>query len=373
MSAYHPECIVFPLIIVRSQPRIRSSELVAVFGHIPLITKQVQLSKENPIHQTRWDKPQLARSMREEMSRSNFKKLQDKGTTMNITMRDGYESELRIHKPAGPPADGSPLVVLAFGGGFVVGDNSQLSPYSGALAKLYGATVVNASYRLVPENPFPAAQNDVWDTLLWARDHASELGADPSKGFVLGGVSAGGNLSAALSQKWVDDEMSPSLTGVWLSVPLIFPSKPESRVPPEFKDAHFSREQNADAAFIGGNAIETIEGFQKPDWSSPICSPVNSSGPKKYIGLPRTYFQICGMDPLRDDGLIYERMLRKAGVETRMDVYAGVPHAHFAFLPSLSKSKKASMDTISNFGWLLRKPEAEIAAIAKVMAPPAGG
>lgn len=312
--------------------------------------------------------------MREEMSRQNFKKLPDKGTTMKITMRDGYESELRIHKPTSTPSGGSPLVVLVYGGGFVVGDNSQLSPYSGAMAKLYGATVVNVSYRLVPENPFPAAHNDVWDTLLWVKDHARELGAGPAIGFVLGGVSAGGNLSAALSQRWVDEEMSPPLTGLWLSVPLVFPlASPESHVPAELKEAHFSRVQNADAAFIGGGALDIIEGFWKPNWSSPICSPINSDGSKKYVGLPRTYFQVCGMDPLRDDGLIYERMLRKAGVETRLDAYQGVPHAHFAFLPSLSKSKKATMDTISNFGWLLGKPEATVADIAKVMAPPGGG
>lgn len=31
----------------------------------------------------------------------------------------------------------------------------------------------------------------------------------------------------------------------------------------------------------------------------------------------------------------------------------GVPHAHFAFLPTLGASKKALMDTFVGFGWLL--------------------
>jgi len=37
-----------------------------------------------------------------------------------IKMRDGYESEIIIHRPENPP-EKSPLVVLLYGGGFVVG------------------------------------------------------------------------------------------------------------------------------------------------------------------------------------------------------------------------------------------------------------
>jgi versiconal hemiacetal acetate esterase len=38
-------------------------------------------------------------------------------------------------------------------------------------------------------------------------------------------------------------------------------------------------------------------------------------------GLPRTYLAMDGPDPIRDEGYLYEAMLRKAGVQTRTDHY----------------------------------------------------
>ena len=38
-------------------------------------------------------------------------------------------------------------------------------------------------------------------------------------------------------------------------------------------------------------------------------------------GLPPTFFQIAGLDPLRDEGLLYEKLLREACVKTRLIMY----------------------------------------------------
>ena len=37
-------------------------------------------------------------------------------------------------------------------------------------------------------------------------------------------------------------------------------------------------------------------------------------------GLPPAYLQICGWDPLRDEGLLYEKLMRDAGVKTKLDM-----------------------------------------------------
>ena len=93
----------------------------------------------------------------------------------------------------------------------------------------------------------------------------------------------------------------------------------------------------------------------KPDRTSHLASPLlHRAGHKD---LPPAYIQICGLDPARDDGFIYDRVLREAGVKTRVDVYPGLPHAFWAFLPQLSSSKKYSADLIDGISWLLEQSQ----------------
>ena len=105
----------------------------------------------------------------------------------------------------------------------------------------------------------------------------------------------------------------------------------------------------------------------KPDVHSPDWSPFNYTEPHE--GKPPCYIQVSGADPMRDDGLIYERALRKAGVKTKLDVYPGVPHWHFGFFPSLQASKKAQSDAMYGIGWLLEK-STDLDDVLGALAPP---
>ncbi|KAI5251956.1 lipase/esterase [Aureobasidium subglaciale] len=328
--------------------------------------------KTNTIPKGDWSNIKQFRAMREMMEKQKLDALGPPGPDLeeefkNITMRDGFESQIKIHKPAGKT--GGPLLVLVYGGGFVVGNNQQLTPYGRGFAKAFDAVAVTIAYRLAPEHKFPTAANDVEDTLLWLSKNAEAIGSDPSKGFILGGISAGGNLTACIAQKTLEDKsLAHPLTGLWLCVPLVFPN--QELVPDKYKELWFSHEQNAEAPILDKNAIDAIQVHLEPDESSALYSPFNSKNPHK--GLPPTYVQVDGMDPLRDDGLIYEEVLKENGVKTKIDIWPGLPHAHFGFLPFLNGSKKAVLDTFLGFGWLLGK-QISPQKVQEVMVAPAGG
>lgn len=59
------------------------------------------------------------------------------------------------------------------------------------------------------------------------------------------------------------------------------------------------------------NLAELLGGSLSNPEISPLLYP-------SFEGLPPAVVQVCGMDPLRDDGLLYAEKLTKAGVRTRL-------------------------------------------------------
>ncbi|KAG2170560.1 hypothetical protein VTO58DRAFT_111040 [Aureobasidium pullulans] len=272
--------------------------------------------------------------------------------TIKITMRDGFENEAIVYQSALRSSPSSPLVVLCYGGGFVLGTNKQYAATARDAALLYGATVVNISYRLAPENPFPTPANDVWDNIEWLARNAHTLNADLSAGFILGGGSAGANLAAVTTHKAIRTNLSPPLTGLYLAVPFLLM---EDIVPDQYKNLWVAREQNAKAPILNEDALDGIMAAYRPHAKSSDFSPFND--PESFSKLPRTYVQVAGLDPLRDDGLVYERVLKDHNIETRLDVYPGVPHGFNGMFPHLKQSKRFDIETAEGLGWLLRAKE----------------
>lgn len=130
-------------------------------------------------------------------------------------------------------------------------------------------------------------------------------GGSSREGFLVGGTSAGGNFSAVVAHLAKDAKLDPPLTGQYLSIPAVLPAEV---VPEKYKGKYLSDEQNSEAPILSKATRDMFLGAYNPDRNPSLFVPFNH--PSGHEGLPPAYFQVCGLDPLRDEALIYEEVLR---------------------------------------------------------------
>jgi len=87
-----------------------------------------------------------------------------------------------------------PVIFNIHGGGWVYGDKEVYQFYGMSMAER-GFVFVNPSYRLAPEDSFPAQLEDIELFVKYAVEHADEYGIDVNNMFLVGD-SAGGHLGA---------------------------------------------------------------------------------------------------------------------------------------------------------------------------------
>ncbi|KAF2113159.1 Alpha/Beta hydrolase protein [Lophiotrema nucula] len=268
---------------------------------------------------------------------------------IQIPVRDGSSIRgLLYYAEDRPAGETGPVLVYFHGGGWVFGPPEAFEGNLQLAAKELGLVVISVDYRLAPEHPFPTPAHDAWDSVQWIAANAGKFGGDPTKGFIVSGESAGGNLAAIVAHEAADADLSPPITGALLNVPSVV--HPEA-VPEELKPHYNSYEEFKDALVLPRKALDFLFGNYKPNPQDPRFSVLNwPSGHKKQ---PPTYVQVCGMDPLRDEGLIYEQTLKQLGVPTQLKVWQGLPHAAPSFFPMLSASKTVPEETKDELKWLL--------------------
>ncbi|KAL3418141.1 hypothetical protein PVAG01_09856 [Phlyctema vagabunda] len=271
---------------------------------------------------------------------------------VDIPSRDGSKIKAWLVVPTSPPVSGSPVVVWFHGGGFCIGDGRDELPLARAFALQAGATTLSVSYRLAPEHRFPAAVHDAQDTLKWVTENTSKLNVNLSRGFIVGGVSAGANIATAIALSSRDENLSPPLTGQILCVPPLLPKSVYASLGEKYTSRLLSREQNGNDGFLSPAVVKMFEESYNGDDSSPLYTPFqHSSG---LSNLPPTYVQACGLDPFRDEDILYEEKLRlEYGVQTRLDIYSGLPHHFWGFFPMLEVSQQHKRDIIAGLKWIL--------------------
>jgi len=251
----------------------------------------------------------------------------------------GSTTDLEIQGPSGPiplriylPVESGPSPVLVFlhGGGWVRG---SLEAYDGLCRRLTngaGCVVVSVAYRRAPEHPFPAGLEDCYAATEWAAEHAADIEGDPDR-VVVGGDSAGGNLSAAVALA-ARDRDGPELAHQLLIYPAVNP--PSVR----WFDAY---DENGTGYFLEMDSVEWyldqyLSG--RADVGNAYAFPLRA---RELSGLPSATVLTAGFDPLRDEGVAYAERLAEAGVEVDHRHYEAQIHGFLSLYEHIDEGREA--------------------------------
>jgi acetyl esterase len=206
--------------------------------------------------------------------------------------------------------------MLFHGGGWLIGDLDHEDPSSRRMCNQLNAVVVSVDYRLAPETRFPGAPEDCYAGLLWAVEHADELGIDASN-IALAGTSAGGNLTAAVAQM-ARDKSGPKIKHQVLFCPVI-----------DYSFDRASYETHGDSFALTQDSMRFFwKQYLGPDGESnghtPYASPIRA---ESLAGLPDATIITAEFDPLVDEAIDYAEALRAAGIDVTYTQYPGMAHA----------------------------------------------
>ena len=220
-----------------------------------------------------------------------------------------------------------PVLLYLHGGAFAFRLPNAHAIWAGRLSGELQARVLMPDYRLAPENPFPAAIDDACKVYRWLLDEGIE-----SRRIIVGGESAGGNLTLALLLR---------LAQAGLPQPA----------------AAFAISPVTDAALTGNThrtlaaADKILDAAAMPYFRDQYVSPANLRDPfvsplyGEYQGLPPILIQVGTREILLDDGCRAAQRIHESGGQVTCEVWEGMPHA-FPLLKQLSESALA----LSNIG-----------------------
>ena len=230
-----------------------------------------------------------------------------------------------------------PALVYFHGGGWVwasVDTHDRLVREYAAGAEV---AVVSVDYALSPEAKFPQAVEECAAVVRHLATHGNEWGLDPSR-ILLGGDSAGGNLSLATALLLRDDH-GPALRGVLASYPVC--------------DANQDTPSYRDFASGYGLTREKMAFYwsvyvpHAADRLHPLAAPLRAD----LKGLPPVLVHLAELDVLRSEGEALVARLRAAGVDVESETFPGVVHGFVRATAQVAKARDAMAKAT---GWMRR-------------------
>jgi acetyl esterase len=207
----------------------------------------------------------------------------------------------------------APTLVYYHGGGFVAGGLDSHDTLLRALANRAQCIVVSVDYRLAPEHPYPAANDDAWAALTWVADHATEIGVDRMR-LAVGGDSAGGLLAAWVAQKAKEHHIELRLQV------LLCPNLDATTSSASWKE-------------LGTGAYAVSHADMQEWYDAYLPKGISRTEPKvsplfatDLTGLAPAFIVTADHDPLHDEGDEYATKLKAANVSVDHTCWPGMMH-----------------------------------------------
>ena len=209
----------------------------------------------------------------------------------------------------------SPFIYYIHGGGMMLGNRWSGLDVMEDWIDRFNAVVATVEYRLAPENPFPAPQEDSYAGLVLVARQAGELGINVEAGLIAG-ISAGGGLAAGVALM-ARDRGGPQVSGMVLMAPML-DDRSTSMSAQQFSDSLWSAEENdlgwrcLLGEFAGG------PGPLPPHAAPGRCEDLS--------GLPHAFLEVGSAEIFRDETEDFASRIWRAGGRAELHVWSGAFH-----------------------------------------------
>lgn len=212
-----------------------------------------------------------------------------------------------------------PLYINMHGGGFVIGHGKKDELMCNKIAALVGCKVINIDFKLAPEYPYPTVFNESYGIVKWVFQNADKLNIDKSK-IVLGGQSAGGNLTTAIAlraNKTKDFKLKKIIMDY---AGYDFATDPYEKLKSEENAEEFGR-----LIVEKMKQINSLVFSEETDKYNPYLSTLFATKDMLF-SMPPALMIIAGKDFLRFESKEFALKLINAGVEVTIKEYLNSNH-----------------------------------------------
>lgn len=239
----------------------------------------------------------------------------------------------RHYHPA--PKKSLPLVVFYHGGGWVVGSINTHDEACRLLAKHANVQVLSINYPLAPENGPEQIVNTCVQSLEWIYKNAKKFKILKNR-IAVAGDSAGGNLSAVVSQKTQYTPYTPS------AQLLIYPAM-------DFKNRYASFYKFREGLVLCQEDIDAVTEMYPEKHNVALDDPLISPLYGDYQKVAPAFIITAGFDLLHDEGQIYASKLKDAGIKVHYTEAKDQPHGFINFTPIHQAAKNHWIKTAKDF------------------------